>query len=79
MSRYFWHIFIALTQMLNTLLGGWPDETTSSRVYRLEARGMRRAALARRLIDRLFFWQPHHCESAYESERRRYQFPPVLR
>ena len=28
---------IAVDQLLNTLLGGWPDETLSSRCYRLGA------------------------------------------
>ena len=79
MKSYLWHIFIALTQLLNTLLGGWPDESTSSRVYRLEQTGMTRAGIARRFIDRIFFWQVDHCRQAYESERMRYQFPPILR
>ena len=35
LKRHIQHIGIALTQLLNTLLGGWPDESTSSRVYRL--------------------------------------------
>lgn len=79
MKTYFWHIGVALTQLLNTLLGGWPDESTSSRLWRLEQQGVVRAGAFRRLVDRLFWWQPGHCRLAYEAERRRYQFPPILR
>ena len=79
MKAYFWNIFISMTQMLNTVLGGWPDETTSSRLWRLEVQGSRTAAVLRRCVDRLFFWQKDHCAKAHFSERKRYQFPPVLR
>jgi len=29
---YFWNILISLDQLLNTILGGWPDESLSSRM-----------------------------------------------
>ena len=79
LKRHIQHIGIALTQLLNTLLGGWPDESTSSRVYRLERQGRAYAGIARQWIARLFFWQHEHCRRAYEAERARYQLPPVLR
>ena len=55
---------IAVDQLLNTLLGGWPD-------------GVR--AWPRRVVDGLFFWQREHCKSSYESEREGRQSPPELR
>lgn len=79
MKAYFWRIFIALTQLLNTLTGGYPDETTSSRLWRLEQQGNERASFLRGIVDLLFMWQHDHCRMAYESERKRYQFPPMLR
>ena len=39
----------------------------------------RHPRMARKLVDTLFFWQPNHCRSAYESERKRLQCPPELR
>lgn len=30
-GRYVWNILIALDQLLNSFLGGYPDETVSSR------------------------------------------------
>lgn len=76
---YLNHIGIALTQMLNTLTGGWPDESTSSRLWRLEMQGNERAGFLRCVVDLLFFWQHDHCRLAYEAERARYQLPPILR
>ena len=67
---------IAVDQLLNTLLGGWPDETLSSRCYRWARDGVR--AWPRRVVDGLFFWQREHCKSSYESEREGRQSPPEL-
>lgn len=32
MRRYFWNILISIDQFFNTLFGGFPDETISSRM-----------------------------------------------
>jgi hypothetical protein len=76
---YIWHIFISLTQLLNTLLGGYPDESTSSRLWRLHLKGEPAGTVLAALVDALFFWQEDHCRRAYESERTRYHLPPILR
>ena len=75
-------ILIAADQLLNTLAGGWPDETLSSRIHRravLAAQPRRRWRLARRLANALFFAQRDHCQSAYERERTRSHLPPEMR
>lgn len=64
---------IALDQLINTLCGGWADETLSSRAWR------ENREFLRRLIDALFFWQPHHCRASYENELARSQLPPAMR
>lgn len=69
---------VALTQMLNALLGGWPDESVSSRAHRCKG-ASRRWALAARLINAGFFLEADHCAAAYEAERSRRHFPPELR
>ena len=69
---------IAIDQLINTLFGGWADETISSRAYRMQGKSSKFAKL-RKLIDWLFFWQKNHCESAYLSEKNRLQCPPELR
>lgn len=68
-------VLIALDQLANTLLAGWPDETLSSRAYRcgeLELTPKRRWVIARIVIDALFFWQDQHCRAAYLSELHGY-------
>jgi hypothetical protein len=65
-------LLIALDQLANTLLGGWADETLSSRAYR-------RGWAAARWIDALFFWETEHCAASYRAERQRLQLPPEFR
>lgn len=77
--RYTNHIGVALTQLMSTLIGGWPDESTSSYLWRLEQQGKLAGRLFRPLVDTLFFWQPDHCRKAHEAERARYHLPPILR
>jgi hypothetical protein len=72
-----WNVLVALTQLANTLIGGWPDETTSSRAHRQQER--LRWRVVRRAINAAFFWQADHCESAWLAERARRQSPPELR
>lgn len=80
MKTYLWHIFVALTQLLNTLFGGWPDESTSSHLWRLKLQGRALGVYGVAVVDALFAWQTaEHCRKAYEAERARYQFPPILR
>lgn len=76
---YIRHIGVALTQLLCAVCGGWPDESTSSYLYRLDLQGNRWGVLLRPVVDALFFWQRGHCRLSYEAERRRYQLPPLLR
>jgi hypothetical protein len=70
-------IFTACSQLLNTLLGGWPDETTSARSYR--QRDKRFWGFMYRAINVLFFWQDDHCKWAYELEAKARPVPPERR
>lgn len=71
-------ILIAIDQLANAVFAGYADETLSSRAWRMRKR-KKRWAMARRIIDGLFFWQNEHCFQAYESERLRKQLPKELR
>lgn len=64
---------IAFDQLINTLFGGWADETLSARMYREKRYGWTA------FIDMLFFWQENHCYSAYMSEMERKQLPKEYR
>lgn len=74
--RYGKAVLIGLDQLVNALLGGWPDETLSSRCWRLSLAGR---DWPRRLVDRLLFWDRNHCRESFESERLGRQLPPELR
>ena len=58
-------VLIAIDQLANAILGGWADETLSSRAYREDRKRM----VA--VIDALFFWEHKHCYRSYLSERER--------
>lgn len=66
-------IAIALDQLVNAILGGYPDETVSARAYRLEHRQPYK--FLRPVIDGLFFWQDRHCFQSFMAEKNRMQSP----
>lgn len=73
-------VAVALDQLANTLLGGWADESISARAYRLGAlRGSKGWMKVQDVLDTLFFWDPSHCESAYQAEQQRRQLPVEYR
>jgi hypothetical protein len=75
--NYLFFVFIALSQLLNSLLGGWPDESTSARSYRM--RESLFWGFMYRAINVLFFWQKDHCKWAYELETVARPVPPEQR
>lgn len=77
--NYFINILIAIDQLGTTLVGGYPDETLSSYAYRLQQQKKLGGLIFVPIINFIFFWQPNHCRIAYNYERRRLQFPPILR
>lgn len=70
---------LSVDQLLNTLTGGFADETLSSRAYRTEQNGKIFGKVFRPLIDTMFFWQDSHCYKAFISEKNRTQLPKGLR
>ena len=71
-TAYFRQVAVAVDQLANTLLGGWADETFSSRCHRENPR-------MAKIIDTILFFDPEHCRMSYESERLRSYHPPELR
>lgn len=74
---YWKAVLIALDQLLNAILKGWPDETLSSRCWRWEQAGKR--SWPRKLVDGIFFLDKNHCQESFESERLGRQLPPEAR
>jgi hypothetical protein len=67
-------ILIGIDQLINTICGGYADETISARIYR-KRHDDRLWMWLHAIVDGLFFWQPNHCKSSYQSEQNRKQLP----
>lgn len=74
MKQYLLNNLISMDQLLNTILGGCPDETISSRAWRCKDSSAF-WGYARKAIDTVFFWQKQHCRVSYLSEVRRKHSP----
>lgn len=70
-------VAIAIDQLFNALIGGWPDESLSAHAWRWHREAKRE--WPRRLINLLFFFQRDHCYSAYDNECSRRHLPPEYR
>lgn len=70
-------VLLAIDQLVNTIFGGYADESISSRSHRAYVSGKRK--WTRNVINALFFWQKDHCKEAYESEIERTQLPVEMR
>lgn len=77
MKQYTRFVLIAADQLLNAVLGGYADETLSSRIWRNASKPAprRRWLWALKAVNGLFFWQTNHCKGAYEMERSRRHLP----
>ena len=71
-------VAIAIDQLINTVFGGYADETLSARVYRNRDNSWWWAMWVY-IIDSLFFWQNAHCLVSYNSEMTRKQLPKKYR
>ncbi len=70
---YFLRLLIAIDQLCNTILGGQPDETISARAWRT------RNTLLIHIIDTIFWFDPRHCETSFESETIRKYLPDIYK
>ena len=76
-GQYIKNVLIAIDQLFNAVIGGYCDESLSSRAWRWDNDGVR--SWPKKVINALFFWQKDHCLSAYTNEREGRQLPPELR
>lgn len=61
-SNYFIRVGDALSQFLNTILGGHPNESLSGRSYR-------QGLYTEKIINLLFsHFETEHCKKAYEND-----------
>lgn len=71
-------VLIAIDQLINTLLGGWSDETFSARCWR-EGKTSTRWNAMRIAVDTLLWFDKQHCFQSYLSEYERKQLPEEYR
>ena len=64
-------LWLAIDQLANVLLGGYADETISSRAWRSQSK--KRWSIMVSVINTLFFWQNNHCRGAYAKYKERKQ------
>ena len=65
-GRYIRNLLISLDQLANTVIGGDPDETISSRAGKAAEN---HDGIAWRLLCRALHWiDPHHCRDAIEAD-----------
>lgn len=72
MTTYLINLLIWLSQGLNTITFGDPDETFSARAHRDHKAGR---SVLRNFVNGLFFWQEDHCQDAYWVEVNRKHLP----
>lgn len=70
-------VLVAFDQFLNSLIGGWADETFSARCWRLRDHPV--WGRLRLVVDALLFFDKNHCEESHKSEVLRLQSPPATR
>lgn len=75
--NYFLGVLIGFDQWVNSILGGYVDETISSRAHRCNDEKL--WAVAEKVIDTLFFFDKQgnikHCELSYYGELAGEHFP----
>ena len=76
-GEHLFQIALAFDQFVNTLCGGYADESLSSRSHRLRMKG--KHVWVATFINILFFWQKDHCKEAYESELNNEHLPKEMR
>lgn len=64
MKTYFWNILISIDQLANTLLGGDPDETISSRM----GKALPRCRMCRFICKILHPIDNNHCVKSIEKD-----------
>lgn len=77
-KQYIKNVFIWIDQGINTIiLFGYPDETLSSRFYRLHRDGICKYPMI--ILDKILFFDKNHCYNSYLSEKLNRQLPSEFR
>ena len=63
-KKYLWNVLISIDQFVNTLFGGDPDETISSRLGKM----YKKSTFAYIVCKFLSIFDKRHCEKAIEAD-----------
>lgn len=71
--KYFWNLLISIDQFFNTLFGGDPDETISSRMGKWAKKGEPgkfdlRVYIGKSMARFLALFEKDHCEKSIEAD-----------
>ena len=69
MKVYILRVAIAVDLLAMAILNGKRNETISSAAWSLEQDGKLAGRILRPVIDRLFWFDPGHCEAAWKNEQ----------
>lgn len=64
-KRWFWNVLISVDQLGNTLAGGDPDETISSRAGKAKQEGKRWGCVLCRILN---WFDRGHCDKSIEPD-----------
>lgn len=69
-KKYFWNILVSIDQFANTLFGGDPDSTLSSRFHgwNLLPHNTWRWRVGYSICSILHLLDPNHCKKSYEPD-----------
>lgn len=67
-KHYLLGIFAAISQLFNAALGGHPNMTISARAHCSQQDSV--WAVARKVVNAVFFWQVDHCRQSWEQDER---------
>jgi hypothetical protein len=66
MKRYIWNILVSIDQLFNTILGGFPDETMSSRMGKHVAK--KDCPFCKLVCKFLNLFETNHCIKSIEYD-----------
>lgn len=69
LCKYFWNVLIAIDQLVNTIFGGDPDETVSSRSGKRQEEQL----WAKYLCKLLNIFESEHCKKSIEEDEGKNQ------
>lgn len=74
-------VFVWVSQTVNVMTGGEPDELLCSRMWRKKQAGDKVGKVMVAILDTIFFFDPapSHCEDSYMAEVERRHLPDAFK